>query len=544
MPPALDGGTGRSLGRYRVYRRIGAGGFARVYRADDPELDMAVAVKVLRPEIAAEPELVERFRREAMTAARLRHPHVVTVITVGRLEESFDGVPAGTPYMVMDYHPGSLAARIAASPALPEGEVARIGAEVARGLAYAHRHGIVHRDVKPENVLFAADGRAVVTDFGIARAMEGFPAAATSASTTRDRVLGTPSYFSPEQARGLPVDGRSDVYALGVTLFQLATGTLPYVGSDWYAVMRQHVDAPVPSASALVPGLSPAFDAVLQRCLAKSPDERWASADELADALEALASPDGATVSVTPLPAMRPVALPPAPPPRVASAPAPVRPVDRGRRGWMIGALVATAAAGVLAVWRGNEGAARTRERLGGPAAPLPAIDSSAGRSDSLPAAPPPPSRGTLELGAPPEAALTVDGTSVGRGSWVSDSVTPGRHWVRAVLPAVAGCESADSALAVELQPGERKVVRLRPVRCGRLLVDDVSPAPAHFVLRGVRGAFERRGSVPFQAPLVVPEGEYTLTVDVAGCVEFNDRVRVLGNGALQRTARIRLICG
>jgi hypothetical protein len=132
----------------------------------------------------------------------------------------------------------------------------------------------------------------------------------------------------------------------------------------------------------------------------------------------------------------------------------------------------------------------------------------------------------------------------VGRGSWISDSVTPGRHLVRAVLPAVAGCESADSALTVELQPGERKVVRLRPVRCGRLLVDDVSPTPAHFVLRGVRGAFERRGNVPFLAPLVVPEGEYTLTVDVPGCVEFNDRVRVLGNGALQRTARIRLICG
>jgi hypothetical protein len=115
------------------------------------------------------------------------------------------------------------------------------------------------------------------------------------------------------------------------------------------------------------------------------------------------------------------------------------------------------------------------------------------------------PALGTLELGAPPEAALTVDGASVGRGSWVSDSVAPGRHLIRAVLPAVPGCVSADSALSIDLAPGERKVVRLRPVRCGRLLVDDVSPAPARFVLRAVRGAFERDGTVPFPAPLVVP---------------------------------------
>jgi hypothetical protein len=210
----------------------------------------------------------------------------------------------------------------------------------------------------------------------------------------------------------------------------------------------------------------------------------------------------------------------------------------------MFGALAATAVAGALAVWRGADGVTRTRERLASVSAPPPAVDTAAARRDTLPAPTAAPALGTLELGAPPEAALTVDGASVGRGSWVSDSVAPGRHLIRAVLPAVPGCVSADSALSIDLAPGERKVVRLRPVRCGRLLVDDVSPAPARFVLRAVRGAFERDGTVPFPAPLVVPEGEYTLTVGVPGCVEFNDRVRVVGNGALQRAARIRLICG
>lgn len=542
--PAITGegpaaGAGRTLGRYRVFRRIGAGGFARVYRAEDPELDLAVAIKLLRPELAADAELVDRFRREAMTAARLRHPNVVTVISVGRTEESFDGAATGTPYLVMDFHPGSLSARLAVEPVLAEGEVARIGAEVARGLAYAHRHGIVHRDVKPENVLFAADGRAVVTDFGIARAMEGFSPIGT-VGPTLDRVLGTPSYFSPEQARGLPLDGRSDVYGLGVTLFQLATGSLPYVGDDWYAIMRQHVDAPIPSVRERAPAVSPAFDAVVQRCLAKAPEERWASADELADALEALASPDGVTVAVSPL--------------RTSTAGTPPLPAETRRTargaGWALGAGALALAATAIALVASQHGATRTRERLAsGAEGGRAAAESAAAVRDSLPVAGGPgalPTVASLELAAPGSAAISLDGASVGRGGWISDSVTPGTHTVRAVLAAaLPGCPTAAQELQVALLPGERKVVRLQPVGCGRLQFGEVNPLPARFTIRALNGRYERSGVLPLAVPLVLPEGAYALRVGgAAGCAEFEDRVTVAGNGAIQRVPRIRLLCG
>ncbi|MBV9879462.1 MAG: serine/threonine protein kinase, partial [Gemmatirosa sp.] len=217
--------AGRRLGRYLVRRRLGAGGFARVYLAWDPDLEIEVAIKVPKPQLADDPGAIDRFRREATTAARLRHPNVVTVLTVGRLEQPFDGAPADTPYLVMDYLPETLTGRLAATPILPEPEWLRIGEEVARGLAYAHAQGVVHRDVKPDNILFGRHGEAVVTDFGIARAViEG----ATPAS--RSIVVGTPEYFSPEQARGLPLDGRTDIYGLGVTLYRAATGTLPFTG--------------------------------------------------------------------------------------------------------------------------------------------------------------------------------------------------------------------------------------------------------------------------------------------------------------------------
>ncbi|HEY0777395.1 MAG TPA: serine/threonine-protein kinase, partial [Gemmatirosa sp.] len=218
-------------------RSVGVGGFARVYHAVDPDLELDVAIKVLRPELAHDAEIVERFRREATTVARLRHPHVITVLTVGRLADPFDGLPVGAPYLVMDYLPHSLADRLNEGGALPQDDVARIGAEVARGLAYAHRQGIVHRDVKPENVLFARDGRAVVTDFGIARALSAAPS-----GPSRQVLLGTPAYFSPEQARGLALDGRSDLYSHAVTLYRAATGVVPFAGDDWYVVMRQHVE--------------------------------------------------------------------------------------------------------------------------------------------------------------------------------------------------------------------------------------------------------------------------------------------------------------
>ncbi|MDF1504423.1 serine/threonine-protein kinase, partial [Roseisolibacter sp. H3M3-2] len=295
--------TGRFLGRYAVHVRVGSGGFARVYRAYDPELDLDVALKILKPEIAEDPETVERFRREASTAARLRHPNVATVLNVGRLDDAFEDCPPGTPFLVMDFLPDGLGRRLADRGSLPEDELARIGEDVARGLAYAHDCGVVHRDVKPDNVLFAADGRALVTDFGIARAVH-----AGASTSSRQVVLGTPSYFSPEQARGLPLDGRSDLYSLGVTLYQAATGTLPFAGDDWYEVMRQHVEAEPPAPRERAPHLSAAFEAIVLRCLAKDPADRFQGAGELADALAAvrLHGAEAATVALPALARLQP----------------------------------------------------------------------------------------------------------------------------------------------------------------------------------------------------------------------------------------------
>jgi serine/threonine-protein kinase len=531
----------RTLGRWRVVRRLGSGGFARVYRAHDEELDVDVAIKLLRPELAADEELVERFRREAMTAVRLRHPNVVTVLTVGRLDSPFDGAAVGTPYLVMDFLPGSLAGRITDAGPLHEAEVARLGAEVARGLAYAHRQGIVHRDVKPENVLLAADGRAVVTDFGIARAVsEG------TASATRDVVLGTPAYFSPEQARGLPCDGRSDVYSLGISLFQLATGTLPFSGGDWYEVMRRHVDDPVPSARERTPTLSPTFDAIVSRCLAKDPDERWRTADELADALEALSGPDGETVIVTPLArasggngaASR--GRPATPKTPILSAP-PAAPPSR----WPLvgGALALLVAVGGAAFWLRSDGAARTRERL-----------ALRGTADSIRAATPvdPPPAPTiqpvaaLQLSAPPGADLFLDGVRVGRGAWATDSLAPGPHRVRATVPALRGCPSADTTISLELGAAQVQRVQLNPTGCGRVLVFSADTNARRWTLTPRAGGRIAEGTFPVRAPLLLPAGRYRLTISgTPACTQFvEENVEVPATGAVVRTPWFKLICG
>jgi serine/threonine protein kinase len=268
--------AGRHLGRYIVRRRIGAGGFARVYLGWDPDLEIEVAIKIPKPQLAEDEGALERFRREATTAARLRHPNVVTVLTVGRIDERFDGVPTDTPYLVMDYLPESLASRLTATPTLPEAEWLQIGAEVGRGLAYAHSRSVIHRDIKPDNILFGRHGEAVLTDFGIARAVvEGMTAA------SRSIVVGTPEYFSPEQARGLPFDQRTDIYGLGVTLFRAATGALPFTGVDWYAIMRQHVEDAPPAPRSLNPALSVEAERLILRCLAKAPDDRYQRVDDL-----------------------------------------------------------------------------------------------------------------------------------------------------------------------------------------------------------------------------------------------------------------------
>ncbi len=571
------------FGRYRVVRSVGVGGFARVYHAVDPDLELDVAVKVLRPELAHDAEVVDRFRREATTAAKLRHPHVITVLTVGRLAEPFDGIPAGAPYLVMDYLPHSLADRASAGGALPESDVARIGAEVARGLAYAHRQGIVHRDVKPENVLFARDGRAVVTDFGIARALSAAPS-----GPSRQVLLGTPAYFSPEQARGLSLDGRSDLYSLAVTLYRAATGVVPFGGDDWYVVMRQHVEDTAPPPSTVNRELGPGFDAVIARALAKDPAERYPTGDALADALDALrGAPGGNRLNTTEIP-------------RVAAAAA-ARPRTRRLR-WTAAALAALSVAAVggrlLAVRGGPErvpsdaplAAARAARAAAVPptapdaAAPRAAADSNAtpitatsaaeragaarAHADSAalavaagstaagprldPRRAAAPSRGakargallgTIAVSAPAEAEVYFDGEPVAHGPWRSAPIPAGRYTVRASVGGLPGCPSADTAATVEVTANAHRTVALEPIACGRLMLDFTATTAPHYTLVPLRGGPTREGILPLSQPLVLPDGTYSLTVEASACAPYTDvRVPVVA-GETRREPHHTLIC-
>ena len=256
--------------RYEVLRRIARGGMAEVFLARDLLLDRPVALKVLFREFAVDPSFVERFRREAQSAAGLSHPNIVGVYDSGE--------SSGTYFIVMEYVEGrSLAQIIRDDGPLSPDRAADIATDVAAALGFAHRGGVVHRDVKPGNVLISPSGQVKVTDFGIARAVSE-----RLAPTSRSIVVGTPEYFSPEQARGEPVDPRSDVYSLGIVLYEMLTGRPPFAGDSPVAVAYKHVqETPIPPRE-IDPALPSSLEAVTLKALAKNPANRYPSADDLA----------------------------------------------------------------------------------------------------------------------------------------------------------------------------------------------------------------------------------------------------------------------
>jgi serine/threonine-protein kinase len=258
-------------GRYELHRRIGRGGMAEVSLARDQLLDRPVAIKVLFPEFATDPAFVERFRREATAAANLNHPNIVGVYDWGEAE--------GTYFIVMEYVDGRTLSEIlrADGPLHPD-RVADVGSDVAAALGFAHRNGVVHRDVKPGNVLVDQNGLVKVADFGIARAIS----ATTDDNLTQvGTVMGTATYFSPEQARGDAVDPRSDIYSLGVVLYELSVGRPPFSGDSPVGIAYKQVhESPVPPRQ-LNPAVPPALEAIILKCLAKNPVNRYPSAEDL-----------------------------------------------------------------------------------------------------------------------------------------------------------------------------------------------------------------------------------------------------------------------
>ncbi len=276
-------------GRYRLDAEIGRGGMSTVYRAFDTVLERPVAIKLMHREIAADSAQLERFRREARALAQLNHAHIVTVIDAGEEpsgEEEITGHPlGGTPYIVLEYVEGeTLKQLIRREGPLEISQAIAYAIEIARALGAAHERMIVHRDVKPQNILIDSEGSAKITDFGIARTL-------TEEGLTMDgRVLGTTDYVSPEQALGQPVTGQSDIYALGVVLYEMLTGEVPFSGETPVAVAMRHVRERVPDVQARRPEVSAATAAVVERATAVDLDERYPSAGAMvADLEEALA---------------------------------------------------------------------------------------------------------------------------------------------------------------------------------------------------------------------------------------------------------------
>jgi serine/threonine-protein kinase len=259
--------------RYEMLETIGAGGMAVVMKAHDTLLDRLVAIKLLRDQYAANQEFLDRFKREARAAARLSHPNIVLIYDVGQEGDK--------QFIVMEYVQGqNLKDCLRRQGPLPPRTVAEIGRQIAGALAHAHQRGIIHRDIKPHNILMTPEGQVKVTDFGIARA------AAASSLTETGVVLGSVHYFSPEQARGAAVDSRSDIYALGVVLYELLTGRLPFEGDSPIAIALRHLDSDAPRPSEVRPDVPPELERIVMKAMARDPAERFQTAGELKLALE------------------------------------------------------------------------------------------------------------------------------------------------------------------------------------------------------------------------------------------------------------------
>jgi len=270
---------GKTLGQYEVLEEVGRGGMATVYRARQGSINRVVAVKVLPRSLLHDPGFYERFEREVDVIAHLEHPHILPIYDFGNAE--------GVPYIVMRYLAGGSMRDLIrrGTPSLED--IEKPFSQVAQALDHAHKQGIIHRDLKPGNIMLDENGNAYLTDFGIARVL--------GSDLTGSAIIGTPAYMSPEQANGFPLDARSDIYALGVVLFELITGREPYQAETPMALLLKHINEPMPPASIFRKDVPPAVENVISRATAKEPGDRYASATDMArayrDALQAPKTP-------------------------------------------------------------------------------------------------------------------------------------------------------------------------------------------------------------------------------------------------------------
>ena len=321
--------SGQMLGPYRIIDQVGKGGMATVYKAYQASVDRYVAIKVLPSQLAESKEFVTRFQQEARIIARLEHPHILPVFDYGESD--------GTAYFVMRYlQAGTLKDKMEFGRPLPLTEIDRIFTQLTDALSYAHSQGIVHRDLKPANALIDSHGNIFLTDFGIAKLLES----ASPRLTQTDAIMGTPAYISPEQAQSQPVDRRADIYSLGIILYEMVTGQVPFVADTPLAVLFKHISDPLPPPSRLKPDVPPSIEQVILKALAKDPRDRFETADEFLTAWKRALEEKGTVrwepqTEVVPTPGTLPSTQTP---PRLAPA---TTTTSRAARpaGWIIGCL-------------------------------------------------------------------------------------------------------------------------------------------------------------------------------------------------------------
>lgn len=430
-----DLNLGRELGGYHLLERIGVGSMAEVYKATQPSMGRTVAIKVLSSALSGDPEFVARFRQEARIVAALEHPHILPVIDFGEEKD--------TLYLVMRYVSGGTLHDLIRKGPLNRTQVMRYLTQIGGALDYAHEQGVVHRDIKPKNVLLDRQGNPFLTDFGLAKF-----AAEQGITVSGVGLIGTPHYMSPEQGRGQPVDRRSDVYSLGVVLFEMLTGRIPFDADSAVGIVMKHISDPVPTLTDLNHDLPAGLNGVIQRALAKAPADRYASAHDLVEAA-ARAYAGLPALADTPAPVLAPVNLHiPTPPNRSPSISTPLR-------GWM---AVFTLVAMMMGVgWWASINLAPVPPTRTATTSGVVELTTTPTRTPAIAAtlASPTP-RSTTPAPSPVAASATAPFASPEEIIWLQDAarlvpVPAGEFWLGALDKDTAAAENEKPAIALTL---------------------------------------------------------------------------------------------
>jgi len=441
-------------GKYRIERLLGKGGMGQVFLAHDLTLEREVAIKVLPPDVAQDDQVVRRFQQEAKTAAKLDHPNIIPIY---RVESE-----GGLNYFVMKYISGtSLEDLLDKKEPVPVPEIQRILWEAACALGHAHQRGVVHRDVKPANIMFDHDGRVMLTDFGISKALQ-----AATGFTATGMIIGTPHYMAPEQGKGAPVDGRADQYSLGVVGYRMITAELPFSGDSVHTIIYKHIYEEPPLASTKRPGIPASLTAAISRALAKEPDQRFPTMEDFATAVwpeQPVAAPAKSRGAVRP----RSRATADAPT-EITSAPTTPLPAaksrkPRSRAAAVIGLVVVAAVVGgylVLNRSREPEAVPGPRSQLPAPSVDTVRVPAQPSRRPPRRAAPAVEAQGFLTVAADPFGQVYIDGVDAGQTPLVEYAVRPGRHRIRIEH---AGFKTITETVQVDASNTVRKRYTLLP---------------------------------------------------------------------------------